>query len=89
MYVTDEPLCEDNPSDLISGHARINCDGSVVSTYEMFKNNHYNRNSLVHTALHELGHNFGLKHCDNSTCLMVAKGLKNSALCDACKNKVK
>jgi archaemetzincin len=30
---------------------------------------------LLKVALHELGHNFGLPHCSNTTCIMAdAKG---------------
>lgn len=89
MYVTDEPLCSDNASDLISGHARINCDGSVVSTYEIRKNGHYTPTGLVSNATHELGHNFGLYHCNDVNCLMVALGVKNTKLCDMCAAKIK
>jgi len=89
MYVTDEPLCNENPNDLISGHARINCDGSVISTKEMRNNNHYNSTSLVHTAVHELGHNFGLSHCNNQSCIMKSHGLDTKEFCDECKSKIK
>jgi predicted Zn-dependent protease len=88
MYVTDEPLCNENSNDLISGHARINCDGSVISTKEMRNNNHYNNNSLVHTAVHELGHNFGLSHCNNQSCIMKSHGLDTKEFCDECKSKI-
>jgi archaemetzincin len=88
MYVTDEPLCEENSDNLISGHARINCDGSVISTKEMRNNNHYNNNSLVHTAVHELGHNFGLSHCNNQSCIMKSHGLDTKEFCDECKSKI-
>jgi len=88
MYVTDEPLCNENSNDLISGHARINCDGSVISTKEMRNNNHYNNTSLVHTAVHELGHNFGLSHCNNQSCIMKSHGLDTKEFCNECKLKI-
>lgn len=88
MYVTDEPLCDENSNDLISGHARINCDGSVISTKEMRNNNHYNNTSLVHTAVHELGHNFGLSHCNNQSCIMKSHGLDTKEFCNECKLKI-
>ena len=88
MYVTDEPLCNEDSNDLISGHARINCDGSVISTKEMRNNNHYNNTSLVHTAVHELGHNFGLSHCNNQSCIMKSHGLDTKEFCDECKSKI-
>jgi archaemetzincin len=88
MYVTDEPLCNENSNDLISGHARINCDGSVISTKEMRNNNHYNNTSLVHTAVHELGHNFGLSHCNNQSCIMKSHGLDTKEFCNKCKLKI-
>lgn len=89
MYVTDEPLCNEDSDNLISGHARINCDGSVISTKEMRNNNHYNSTSLVHTAVHELGHNFGLSHCNNQSCIMKSHGLDTKEFCNECKSKIK
>jgi len=90
MYVTDEPLCvNDENSGLISGHARLNSNTSVVSTVQMKNNNHYSSLSLVHSATHELAHNLGLDHCDNQNCLMKSHGLDTKELCENCKNKIK
>jgi predicted Zn-dependent protease len=89
MYVTDESLCvSDEKPSLISGHARLNAHCSVVSTREMKNNGHYSSTSLIHTATHELGHNFGLGHCDNQSCLMKSHGLDTKHFCDDCRRKI-
>ena len=88
MYVTDEPLINSDPDNLISGHSFVNNTKSVVSTYQSKKNGHYSVNSVVHTARHELGHNFGLDHCEDKNCLMVEKGLGTMLLCGRCKRNI-
>lgn len=46
---------------------------------------------LVKEAVHELGHTFGLTHCDDYECVMAAShavewlDLKGSALCEQCR----
>lgn len=89
IFVTNDGLCEDQfKTELISGHGFINGKISVISTKQMYRNNHYNEQNLINTANHELGHNFGLRHCSDSECLMTAKGLEPSEFCDNCKKNL-
>lgn len=89
VYVTNSPLCRnENELNLISGHARYYNKTSIVSTYQMIQNGHYGENSLVHTATHEIGHNFGLDHCDDQNCLMKSHGLDSREFCQNCKRKL-
>ena len=51
---------------------------SVVSSYRLKSRNGSKREELLKSALHELGHNLGLDHCPNKTCVMRdAKGKNN------------
>jgi archaemetzincin len=51
---------------------------------------------LKKVSLHELGHNFGLDHCESAKCVMrdAAETIRtidsvNAGLCDLCKEKLK
>lgn len=52
------------------------------------------RQRMLKEAVHELGHTFGLKHCDNSACVMHFSlslkdtDLKNADFCESCKKKI-
>lgn len=49
---------------------------------------------LLKEALHELGHTFGLAHCDDYRCVMAPAhavewiDLKDAAFCDACRARI-
>lgn len=63
----------------------------VISTYRLNKTK--SNEQLVKAVLHELGHNLGLPHCDNKTCLMRdAKGKnpidEEKGFCKNCKQKI-
>jgi archaemetzincin len=67
-------------------------NAAVVSTYRLSKKiggrqQLYTR--LLKVSVHELGHNFGLPHCANQTCIMVDAAGKNKLdeevyLCEKC-----
>jgi archaemetzincin len=68
----------------------------VVSTFRLRKTatsqSHY-RQRLFKVVVHEMGHNFGLHHCPEETCIMVdAEGQmkldKEKDLCADCKRKL-
>lgn len=77
------------------------CPGScsVISTYRLEKKSSSPallERRIANVSLHELGHNFGLKHCKDSTCLMKsAKGLianvsdPHPKLCSKCSRELK
>ena len=74
------------------------CPGNscIVSTFRIKHSNsktHFNR--LKKVAVHEFGHNLGLPHCPNKTCVMTdavesVKTIDNAALalCKTCQQKL-
>lgn len=72
-------------------------DVCVTSLYRLYKGNpsdHLLAQRLLKTVVHELGHNFGLAHCPNKTCIMAdAEGKLNqdneTNLCAECRKKLK
>jgi archaemetzincin len=52
-------------------------------------------NRVVKEAVHELGHTFGLTHCDNSLCVMhfsnslIDTDIKGHTFCKKCLNRIK
>lgn len=69
----------------------------VVSTFRLRKtavsNKHFQQR-LFKVVVHEMGHNFGLHHCPNETCIMVnAEGQMKldheKDLCNSCKVKLR
>ena len=65
----------------------------IVSTFRLKEKNFESR--FIKICCHELGHNFGLPHCDNKTCIMqdaaeTIKTIDNVKLnlCNSCKNKI-
>lgn len=62
--------------------------GAVISTFRLNKKN--KSEQMLKLATHELGHNLGLDHCPNKTCIMRdAKGKNHfnetKHFCDRCK----
>jgi archaemetzincin len=69
----------------------------VVSTFRLRKTatsqKHFQQR-LFKVVVHEMGHNFGLHHCSDETCIMVdAEGQmkldKEKDLCNSCKAKLR
>jgi predicted Zn-dependent protease len=59
---------------------------SSVITDKMIGNLTHNNEYYINIALHEVGHLYGLAHCDNENCLMISVGhLQNDTLCARCK----
>jgi archaemetzincin len=64
----------------------------VISTFRIknnIKNRQHEMERFLKLALHELGHNFGLKHCTSQHCIMVDAEGKNKldgevGLCKSC-----
>jgi archaemetzincin len=83
IYVTNHPLYIDGR--LISGWGRYYHNSCVVSSYQLIKYRMYNDERMMNVANHELGHNFGLSHCENQSCLMKFKVVDNKDFCDNCK----
>ncbi|OGL40646.1 MAG: hypothetical protein A3C43_02185 [Candidatus Schekmanbacteria bacterium RIFCSPHIGHO2_02_FULL_38_11] len=82
----------------VFGEAQLNGTASVISLFRL-KNQFYGLpedNKLLSErmgkeAIHELGHNFGLFHCDNYRCVMKSStyvedvDIKSIDLCHLCK----
>lgn len=69
----------------------------VISTFRLkseTKSHQHLQQRLFKVVAHELGHNFGLPHCDNQACIMVdAEGKmkldEEKELCHNCKVQIK
>jgi archaemetzincin len=73
----------------VMGLGTLNADASIVSTKRLHHGEEMN-SELIKLAAHELGHNFGLPHCPDKTCIMAdAEGHNNfyreTGLCDRCR----
>jgi len=71
----------------VFGYGDMPGSACVASPYRLNKAN--KANQLYKTAVHELGHNFGLNHCPNAGCIMAdAKGKNNidneNSFCSKC-----
>ena len=85
----------------VFGEARLNGRCAVVSSYRL-DNKFYGlpenpallRERLLKEAIHELGHTFGLLHCQNPDCVMKSStyveeiDFKSSGFCDRCLEKM-
>jgi len=90
---------ENKPELCFFGSAIVNGYSAVVSTYQLddYASNDLFMNRLDKIVLHELGHNFGLRHCQNDYhCLMTnTEGTleeldrEDMKLCDICKSKIR
>jgi predicted Zn-dependent protease len=60
----------------------------VVTTHQVIELGKYSPQKMIAITNHELGHNFGLNHCDNQNCFMRAKNANYNDLCDNCKLKL-
>ena len=85
----------------VFGEARLDGKTAVVSTHRL-RQEFYGlppdpdvlRERLVREAVHELGHTFALRHCDDWQCVMSSSSsvevidLKGSALCPICRGRI-
>ncbi len=81
----------------VFGEAQLNGSAAVVSTFRL-KPQFYGlprdeallRERLIKEAVHELGHTFGLRHCDDYECVMTSStyadeiDIKGRAFCQDC-----
>jgi archaemetzincin len=74
------------------------CPGasSVISTYRLKSSGSETVDRVVKVAMHEAGHNLGLRHCKNTDCVMQDAAEKIStidrverALCEQCKKQIR
>jgi len=83
------------------GEAQLNGKGALISTFRLHnefyglpKNNHLLYQRTFKEILHELGHTFGLIHCQNYECVMNSStyvediDLKMARFCKYCRPKL-
>jgi archaemetzincin len=81
----------------VFGEAQIADGGAIVSAHRLYqefygmpKDPELLRERLLKESLHELGHTYGLRHCQDYTCVMSASNgveridLKSADFCPAC-----
>ena len=84
--------------DFVFGEARLPGRVGIVSTYRLKPQRKENRRLLdervLKTATHEVGHMLGLKHCENTLCIMHFSeqisdtDRKKTEFCESCKNEL-
>jgi hypothetical protein len=78
IYVTNYPMT--NYAGLILGGYTCNKSKVIVVCGE---------SGVRHLTTHEMGHTFGLKHCEDTDCFMHYKYIKDADdFCQDCKNKL-
>ena len=77
IYITNEYFDDEN----ISGISMKNGKLIIASN---------TCNHLKKTIFHELGHTFGMDHCNNDKCIMATRNIMtcNGEFCDNCKIKL-
>ena len=81
-----------NPYWGVMGLGTLNADAAIISSFRLHHDARLN-DGLVKLAAHELGHNFGLQHCADKTCIMAdAEGHNNfyreTGFCVNCRKKL-
>ena len=78
IYITNEYFDDENISGISMKNGKL-----VVASNTC--------NHLKKTILHELGHTFGMDHCDDNKCIMGTRNIMtcNGEFCNNCKTKLK
>ena len=94
LAVTSEDLGEEG-YEFVFGYANVGSSGAVVSIARMQDaDEEQTLGRLVKEAMHELGHTWGLAHCDTLSCVMshsAAMGdvdAKQERFCEDCRRRV-
>ena len=79
VYIVDKKLWADG--DYLRGFASTSGGFVVVRGEKSF---------LRETIIHEIGHTFGLGHCDDMSCIMAINNdeYDSGTFCDKCRNKI-
>jgi len=85
----------------VFGQAELSCRNCIISVIRLdprFYRDDYNEKlfyeRVLKEAVHELGHTFGLQHCDDRRCVMVFSNslrdtdYKSSSFCERHRNKL-
>ena len=78
IYITNEYFDDENVSGISMKNGKL-----VVASNTC--------NHLKKTIFHELGHTFGMDHCDDNKCIMGTRNIMtcNGEFCNNCKTKLK
>lgn len=81
-----------NPHWGVMGLGTLDASAAVISSVRLHHDARFN-SELVKLTAHELGHNFGLPHCPDKTCIMAdAEGHNNfyreTGFCAGCRKKL-
>lgn len=79
VYIVDKRLWA--TGDFLRGYAAINAGFVIVRGEKSF---------LKETIIHEMGHTFGLGHCDDLSCIMATNNdqYDTGRFCNKCRNKI-
>ncbi|MCX8057366.1 MAG: archaemetzincin family Zn-dependent metalloprotease [Ignavibacteria bacterium] len=85
----------------VFGEAQLNGKAAVVSAHRLYpefyglpQNEELFLSRLIKEINHELGHTYGLRHCQNFECVMHSSSnvdeidIKSENFCDRCKEKI-
>ena len=82
------------PLNFVFGQAAISGKAAVISLARLKGEKKLYHSRTVKEAVHELGHTFGLKHCDNEKCVMkfsnclAETDMKGEKYCDKCEDEL-
>lgn len=83
------------PLNFVFGQAEISGKAAVISLHRLKDEKELYHCRAVKEAVHELGHTFGLRHCDDATCVMrfsnclAETDLKGEMYCQNCEERLK
>ncbi len=78
------------PLNFVFGQAEISGKAAVISLARLKGEKKLYHSRTVKEAVHELGHTFGLRHCDSESCVMrfsnclAETDLKGETFCEYC-----
>lgn len=83
------------PLNFVFGQAEISGKAAVISLSRLKGEKKLYHSRAVKEAVHELGHTFGLRHCDDEKCVMrfsnclAETDLKDEKYCEYCQERLK
>jgi archaemetzincin len=93
LGITDVDLFAE-PLNFVFGQAEISGKAAVISLARLRGEKKLFYSRIVKEAVHELGHTFGLRHCDSEICVMkfsnclAETDLKGETYCEFCQERL-